>query len=98
MKQKLKVVVLTEDQLTQLITDTVDQVLVKRIPEIMRRANRKEYLTTSELKELTGMSYRMQKYHRDERNISYSQDGRKVFYKTIDVEQFMEERKIPALW
>lgn len=56
MNRGLNVVVLTEEQLKQIITETVDQLLLNRIPEIARRANRKEYLTTSEFKELTGFS------------------------------------------
>ena len=79
MKDALNIVVLTEIQLKQIIKDTVDELFAQRIPEIMRRANRKEYLTSSEFKELTGCSYGMQAYFRQERKIPFSQHGRKIF-------------------
>jgi len=84
----------TKKEFEKILKDTVDALLENRIPEIIRRANRKEIMTTAELKELTGMSARVQKYHRDEGNLPYSQTGRKIFYKTTDVEKFMEERRI----
>ena len=96
MNEKLNVIVLTESQIKAIITDILENVLEQRIPEIVRRANRKEILSTSDLKDLTGMSYRVQKYHRDTGNLSYSQDGRKIFYRTVDVEKFMAERRIEA--
>lgn len=86
----------TKKEFQDIISETVDAILAQRIPQIMRQANRKEILTAAELKELTGMSYRMQKYHRDAGNLSYSRDGRKIFYKTTDVEGFMDERRIKA--
>jgi hypothetical protein len=87
----------TEKKFRQILEDTVESILDQRIPKIIRRANRKEVLTTSELKELTGMSFRMQKYHRDQGNLPFSKSGRKIFYRTEDVEKFMEERRIEAV-
>jgi hypothetical protein len=60
----------------------------------IRQANRKDFLTTSDVKELTGMSSRMQQYHRDEGNLPYHQEGRKIIYRTEDIERFWDERKI----
>jgi hypothetical protein len=84
----------TEDKFKEILNETVEKILARRIPEIIRQANRKEFITTKEFKELTGCSHRMQQYLRDEQKIPYSQDGRKIWYKTKDVEKFMEERRI----
>lgn len=84
----------TKEEFRKLLNETVDKVLARRIPQIMRQANRKEYLTTAELEELTGMTSRTQKYHRDAGNLSYSQEGRRILYKTEDVERFIDERRI----
>ena len=84
----------TEAKFEQILERKVEQILTRRIPEIIRRANRKEYLTTKEFKELTGCSHRVQQYLRDEGKIPYSQEGRKIFYKTTDVERFMEDRRV----
>jgi len=84
----------TEEKFEEILERKVDALLTRRIPEIIRRANRKEYLTTAEFKELTGCSHRVQQYLRNEGKIPYSQEGRKIFYKTTDVERFMEARRV----
>ena len=89
-----RVFIPTRSEFQDIISETVDAILSRRIPEIIRQANRKEIMTPADLKDLTGMSYRMQKYHRDAGNLSYSQDGRKVFYQTADIEKFMADRRI----
>lgn len=91
---KNQIFIPTKEEFKEIISDTVDSILARRIPQIIRQANSKAYLTTKEVEKLTGMSYRMQKYHRDAGNLSFSQDGRKIIYRTIDVEQFIEERRI----
>lgn len=91
---KQEVFIPSEEKFREILSETVDTLLEQRIPEIIRKANRKEYLTTAEFKELTGCSHRVQQYLRDEGKIPYSQEGRKIFYKTTDIEQFMEERKV----
>lgn len=89
-----QVFVPTKKEFEEILVRTVDKVLANRIPQIMRQANRKEYLTTGEVEELTGLSSRAQKYHRDCRNLSYSQEGRKIIYRTEDVEKFIEDRRV----
>lgn len=84
----------TEAKFKEILNDTVDTILENRIPQIIRKANRKEYITTSEFKDLTGCSYRSQHYLRSEGKIPYSQEGRKIFYRTEDVESFMNSRRI----
>lgn len=91
-----EVFVPTEEKFREILSDEVESLLERRIPKIIRRANRKEYITTSEFKELTGCSHRVQQYLRDENKIAYSQEGRKIFYRTEDVEKFMDERRIKA--
>lgn len=84
----------TREEFEEILSKTVDRILARRIPQIMRQANRKRYLTTSDVEELTGMSSRMQKYHRDEGNLAFSQEGRKIIYRTEDLEKFLEERRV----
>lgn len=91
-----KVFIPTRQEFREILSETVDKILARRIPEIIRQANRKEYLTTAEFKELTGCSNRVQQYLRDEGKIPFSQEGRKIFYRTVDVEAFMQERRIEA--
>lgn len=84
----------TRDDFKDLLAETVEQILERRIPEIIRRANRKEFLTTNEFEELTGASHRLQKYYRQTKKLPYSQEGRKIIYRTSDVEKFIRDREI----
>ena len=88
------VAILPENKIRQIFAEELEAILTRRIPAIVRQANRKEYLTTSEVEELTGLSSRLQAYHRTEGNLPFSQEGRKIIYKTCDVERFIEERRI----
>jgi len=94
MKHQYKIVVASEEQFRDMIREEVESILQQSIPKIMRRANRKEYITTAEFKELTGCSSRVQKYLRNKKKISYSQEGRKIFYKMVDVDRFMDKRRV----
>lgn len=90
------VAILPESKVKELFSRELDKVLRRRIPQLIRAANRKEYLTTGDVKELTGLSSRMQKYHREAGNLPWAQEGRKIIYRTVDVERFIEERMIEA--
>lgn len=90
------IIVVTKAEFREFVEETVGSLLERKIPKIIRRANRKEYLTTAEFEELTGCSSRAQHYYRSKGLIAFSQEGRKIFYRTEDVEKFMEERRIEA--
>lgn len=67
------------------------------LPKMLRKSNRKEWLTTKDLKEDFGISYQSQQYYRDEGKIPFYQEGRKIWYKTSEIEdEFLGERKIEA--
>jgi len=87
-------IILPESKVKELFKSELDAILKARIPAIIRQANRKDYLTTSDVEELTGMSSPTQKYHRDAGNLPFSQDGRRILYRTEDVEKFISERKV----
>ena len=88
------VAILSEYQIREIIREEQEATLDRLIPKIIRRANRKEYMTTAELEELTGMSSPTQKYHRDAGNLPYSQEGRRILYRTEDIEKFISERRV----
>jgi len=84
----------TESRFREIVREEQESILKRLIPSIVRRANCKKYLTTSDFEELTGMSSRMQAYHRNEGNLKFSQEGRKIIYNADDVDAFIEERRI----
>lgn len=89
-----QLVVCNERQLRKILSEEFETKLERRIPEIIRRASRKSILTTSDVKELTGISSRMQKYHRDKGHLPYSQNGRRILYRTEDIEAFIDHHSV----
>ena len=86
----------TRSEYEEILESVFDRMLSRRVPEIIRAANRQEWRTTSDFEEMFGVSARRQKYYRDECGLPFSQEGRKIFYKTTDVEEFMQQRRVNA--
>lgn len=83
----------TREEFARMQKELFMELLHQEIPKLVRKANRKEYLTTADFEELYGCSRELQKYYRDE-GLPYSQEGRKIWYRTEDVERFMDERRV----
>jgi excisionase family DNA binding protein len=92
----MQTVVVTPDELTELIDEAVERSVTKHIPGAIRAATKKAYLTVDELSQLTGWSRRTIQYLRDSRQLPFYQDGRRVLFSTDEIEQYLQSRKIPA--
>jgi excisionase family DNA binding protein len=86
----------TKNELVTVVNDAVRELLEEAIPTLIRKAKRKDWLTTEDLMELTGWSRRTLQYLRDKRRIPFSQEGRRILYKTEDIEAYLKSNKIEA--
>ncbi len=84
----------TKEELSEIVFNTVQELLKKELPSLIREAKRKPWLTTDELMELTGWSRRTCQYLRDKRRIPFSQEGRKILYPTRGIEEYLASNKI----
>ncbi|SMO56859.1 helix-turn-helix domain-containing protein [Fodinibius sediminis] len=84
----------TKEELQEAVAEAVAEIIDEKLPSIIRKANRSEWLTTKELRELTGWSYRSQKHLRDTKQIPFSQHGRKIVYPTEGIEEFLRNNEI----
>ena len=92
----MQTVVISPDELTELIDKAVEGAIEKHIPTAIRQATKKTYLTTDELSNLTGWSRRTVQYLRDSRQLPFYQDGRRILFKTDEVEKYLELKKVSA--
>jgi excisionase family DNA binding protein len=92
----MQTVVLSPQELAELVEGAVERSVEKHVPSLLRRAVRKEFLTTDEMMHLTGYSRRSLQHLRDSRQIEFVQSGRKILFPIDAVEKFMQDRKIPA--
>lgn len=93
MPETKSVFVPTRTEYEEILENKFVKLLNQHMPKVVRQANRKPYLSTKDVKELFGISYRMQKYYRDECGLPYVQEGQKFIYDTEELEQFLDNRK-----
>jgi excisionase family DNA binding protein len=93
----MKVYIPSKKELDETVRKAVAELLKSELPTLLRKVNRKEWLNTNELMELTGWSRRTVQYLRDENKIPYSQEGRRILYRTSDIEEYLESNLIEPL-
>ena len=84
----------TKHDLQQAIKEAVSQAVIEQIPEIVREATAKPWLTKEDLMDLTGWSSRTIQHLRDSNQIPYSQHGRKILYPRKGMLEFLEDHHI----
>jgi hypothetical protein len=55
-------------------------------------------LSRKEVCRLLGISLRSEQNYRDQKRISFSQSGRKIFYRPSDIREFLERNHIKACY
>ena len=88
-----EVIVLTKNELKEVIKICFNEIMEKEMPEIIRKASEKPLMTKDELMELTGWSSRTIQHMRDSNQIPYMKHGRKILYPRKDFMEFMEESR-----
>ena len=78
------------------MSEAVEAALTRALPEAVRRALAKPYLTKPELMELTGWSSRRVEYVKSKREIPFVKRGRTVLFPTEEVYAFLEMGRVPA--
>ncbi len=86
----------SRNELDAAVSEAVEAALTRALPEAIRRATTKPYLTKSELMQLTGWSARQVEYKKSRREIPFIRRGRLVLFPTEDVFAYLEEGRVPA--
>lgn len=87
----------SKEELNETVTQAVKELFKQELPSLIRKATRKEWLTTNELMELTGWSRRTIQYLRDENKIPFSQEGRRILYPTDGIEEYFRSNQIDPI-
>ena len=90
------IIVTTKEVLELMIHEAVSIALRESLPEAVRQATTKPYLTKKELMELTGWSSRQVEYKKSSREIPYIRRGRLVLFPTEDVHRYLEKGRVSA--
>lgn len=88
------VIVTQKNDLKKLIAEAIRDEIATSLPELVKEATKKPYLTKEELMELTGWSSRTIQHLRDTNQIPYSKHGRKILYPRKGILEFLEAHHI----
>ncbi len=72
------------------------RVLNEILPDVIRKASTKPYLTKAELIKLTGWSSRKIEYLKSRRQIPFIKRGRSILFPTEDIYDWLEEGRVQA--
>ena len=89
-------VVTSPEKIQAFIREAIIEVLERRLPQLVKKATQKEWLTREEVKDLTGWSDRTLQHLRDSGQIEYSQHGRKILYPTEEFMEFLDDHRIES--
>lgn len=87
----------TKEDLQDLINQAVSNAVREQVPEIVREATAKQWLTKHDLMELTGWSERTIQHLRDSDQIPYSKHGNKILYPRQGILEFLEDHHIKPM-
>ncbi len=86
----------TKEELEEIVQNAVEEIVTQKLPTIIRESNRKDYYTIGETCEILDVSKRHLQYLRDTEKISYVKEGRKIYFKAEDLEEFFNRNYINA--
>jgi excisionase family DNA binding protein len=84
----------TKEALERIISRVTRRTVNEVLPEAIRKATRKQWLTTDEVMEMLQCSRRHVQYLRDSGQLPYSQNGRTIRYHIEDVESYLNDGKV----
>ncbi len=84
----------TKEELQKAISEAVQNAVTEKLPEIIQRATRKSYYTIDEVCQLLDVTRRHLLYLRQSGQISYVQNGRKIYFRASDLEKFFQDNLI----
>ncbi len=82
------------EQLRKIIKEEVGLAFKNQVPDMIKKANEKDFLTCAELQELLGRSSRNLQHLRDTRQIAFVKHGRKIVYPRAGIEKFIQDHHV----
>ena len=82
------------DEIVDYLAGRLEAKISAKIEEAVERATAKRYLTSKEVRELTGFSARKLHYLRTGGSLSFVQHGNSILYPTESVFKFLEAHRV----
>ena len=85
-----------EKTLSQIVEQAVRKTVIESLPEAIRKATRKKWLTTDEVMNILQVSRRQVQFLRDSGKLPFRQTGRTIRYDIDEVENYLNKGKVNA--
>jgi len=86
----------TKDDLEEIIERVTREIVNDVLPSAIRKATRKEWLTTDEVMKMLKCSRRHVQYLRDSKQLTFYQNGKTIRYNIIDIVSFLNDQKVES--
>jgi len=86
----------TREELEQIISRETRKAVSEILPDVIRKATRKELLTTDDVMEILQCTRRHVQHLRDSKQLTFFQNGRTIRYKMDDVEAFLNQQIVKS--
>lgn len=93
---KPEIIVAERGTLEDAVADIVRRVVLEDAPDALREAMKSEWMHRDQVKENYGMTDRQLQYLRDNRKVTYTQRGRRIWYLRESIEEYFEEGRVDA--
>lgn len=84
----------TKKEFEETIESSFEKLLAEKLPALIRKATEKDVYTINETCELLDVSRRHLQYLRDSGQINYIKNGKKIYFRREDLEQFFDRNYI----
>ncbi len=90
----MRTVVLTEEELKEIISGAVQEVIEKQMPIAIKKARAKEWLSPADVSREYGITRRSLQHLRDKKRIEFRKIGKRILFNRTEIENYLEEIKI----
>ena len=90
----MKVVTLSQEELQELVSKSVEKAIDQKLPDVLRKANRKAWLLPTDIEREFSISRRSQAYLRDTLRLKYRKVGAKILVHRDEIENYLERNTV----
>jgi len=88
------VIVTESDKIEDAVSDAVRRAMLQAVPEAIREATAPEWMGREEVCQRYGLTPRQLTYMRTNRNIEFTQHGRRILYNRKSLERWIDEGRV----
>jgi 5-bromo-4-chloroindolyl phosphate hydrolysis protein len=90
------VIATTAREIETVIERVVERAMLKAVPNALREALAQEWMSRDQVSERYGLTARQLTYLRSQKQITYSQHGRRILYERVSIEQYIAHGRVEA--